>query len=436
MANATDPLLNGSIRVRTEIPGLRSQELAKESARSVAAPVRPYGTVFVTRGRGALVEDVDGNVLADFTAGLGCLTVGHAHPAVTTAIREQAGRFLHTDYSVYSYGTYAELADRLAWLCGGDRKVALFNSGAEAVENAVKIARYVTGRPRILCFEGGFHGRTYLALSLTAREDPYKRGFGPFSPDTVRLPYPGLDGTTVQDFLTAAGEAFAHGEIAAAIVEPMLGEGGFVVPPADFLKRLQELCRTHDALLIADEIQTGYGRTGKFLASSHSGVEADLILLGKSIAAGLPLSAVVGRSQHMDRLPEGTIGGTYVGNPVAIAAAKAVLDVVEEERLTRRSAEIGERLMRFWQAHEEAGAVDDVRGLGSMIGVEFPEPEALSSFRREALAGGVITVGAGEAGSVLRHLVPPVITDEQLEDCLAVFQSALTQSGQGRAASG
>ncbi|MBW3591877.1 MAG: aspartate aminotransferase family protein [Actinobacteria bacterium] len=425
MANAADPLVNGSISVRTAVPGPRSQELAKSAAKSVAAAVLPYGTVFVTRGRGALVEDVDGNVLADFTAGLGCLTVGHSHPHVVAAIKAQAARFLHTDYSVSSYESYADLADRLAWLCGGERKVALFNSGAEAVENSVKIARYVTGKPKMVCFEGAFHGRTHMALSLTAREAPLKTGFGPFSPDIVRLPYPGYNQATMQDFEAAATEAFAADEIAAAIVEPMLGEGGFVVPPRGFLERLKRICRSHNSLLIADEIQTGYGRTGKFLASSHSTAVPDIVLLGKSIAGGLPLSAVIGHADLMDRLPEGSLGGTYIGNPLAIAAALAVLDVIEEERLTRRSADIGHRLKTFWRRQVKAGLVDNVRGMGSMVGAQFHSPEDLKSFRARALEGGVIAVGAGTEGKVLRHLIPAVITDEHLDDCLGVFDSAI-----------
>ncbi|MEX2588330.1 MAG: aspartate aminotransferase family protein [Actinomycetota bacterium] len=425
VTSSVNPLVNGSIRVTTPVPGPRSQQLAKAAARSVAAAVQPYGTVFVSRGRGALVEDVDGNVLADFTAGLGCLTVGHSHPHVSAAIKTQAVRFVHTDYSVSSYENYADLADRLGWLCGGERKVALFNSGAEAVENGVKIARYVTGRPKIVCFEGAFHGRTYMALSLTDRQDPYKRGFGPFSAEIVRLPYPGYNQATMQDFETAAAEAFATGQIAAAVVEPMLGEGGFVVPPRGFLGRLQRICHSHDALLIADEIQTGYGRTGKFLASSHFAAAPDIVLLGKSIAAGLPLSVVIGREDLMDRLPEGSLGGTYAGNPVAIAAALAVLEVIEEERLTRRAADIGQRLKTFWRRQVKAGLVENVRGLGSMVGTQFHSPRDLDSFRAAILDGGVIAVGAGADGNVLRHLVPAVITDEQLDDCLGVFASAI-----------
>jgi 4-aminobutyrate aminotransferase/(S)-3-amino-2-methylpropionate transaminase len=416
-----------SIRIKTQIPGPNSLALSSAAASSVARPVRPAPSVFIERGRGALVEDIDGNVFVDMTAGLGCLIVGHSHPKVTEAINDQVRRFLHTDFTMLAYESYVELSGKLSQRCGGGRHVALFNSGAEAVENAVKIARYVTGRPGILCFEGAFHGRTHMALSLTGREEPYKRGFGPFSPDVHRLPYPGLNGTTLSDFEAATGTFESH-EIAAAIVEPVLGEGGFVVPPREFLPALEALCRRHGALLVLDEIQSGYGRTGAFLASTHWGVDADVILLGKSIAAGLPLSALVARSEITEELPPGSLGGTYVGNPVACVAALAVLDVIETENLMERAGEVGLKLLSFWRAaarsHEE---IAEVRGLGTMVGVQFESRTVLGSFIDEALRNGVLTVYAGAGKDVLRHLVPLVITDRQLEDTLGVFEAALAK---------
>jgi 4-aminobutyrate aminotransferase/(S)-3-amino-2-methylpropionate transaminase len=414
-----------SIRVKTPIPGPRSLALSSEAV-SVARPVRPTSTVFIERGRGALVEDVDGNILVDMTAGLGCLLVGHSDPRVVQAVRQQAGRFTHTDFSVLAYESYVRLAERIGRRCGGAREVAFFNSGAEAVENAVKVARYATGRPGIVCFDGAFHGRTNLALSLTAREEPYKHGFGPFSPDVYRLPYPGLDGSSLAGFEAAAAPVFGTKAIAAAIVEPMLGEGGFVVPPPAFLGRLQELCRGHGALLITDEIQTGYGRTGRFLAGSHFGIDPDLIVLGKAIAAGLPLSAVVGRPEIMELLPPGTLGGTYVGNPVACAAGLAVLETIEESNLIERAVGVGERLQTFWRAAAaDSQAIVAVRGLGSMVGVGFASRKVLSELMSFALSNGVLAVSCGARGDVLRHLVPLVITDQQLEDTLDVFRNGL-----------
>ena len=415
-----------SIRIQTEVPGPRSLALSAAAA-AVARPVRPARSVFIERGLGALVEDADGNVLVDMTGGLGCLIVGHSHPRITAAITDQAHRFLHTDFTVLAYESYVQLCGELSERCGGGRHVALFNSGAEAVENAVKIARYVTGRPGIVCFEGAFHGRTHMALSLTGREDPYKRGFGPFSPYIHRLPYPGLNGATMSDLEAATSTLESH-EIAAAIVEPVLGEGGFVVPPGDFLPALEAFCRRHGALLIVDEIQSGYGRTGKFLASAHYGIDPDVILLGKSIAAGLPLSAVVARPDITEQLPPGSLGGTYVGNPVSCVAALTVLGVIDAEKLLERAAEIGSKLQSFWRgAAGGHDAIAEVRGLGTMVGVRFEYRAALGDFMDEALRNGVLTVYAGAGKDVLRHLVPLVITDRQLEDTLGVFEAALAK---------
>ena len=414
-----------SIRLVTSIPGPRSLALASRAPASVARPVAPAGgEVFIERGQGAVVEDVDGNRLLDFVGGLGCLIAGHSHPAVVAAVTGVASRFLHTDYSVIPYANYQELAEALAVRVGPDRKAAFFNSGAEAVENAVKIARAVTGRPGILCFEGAFHGRTNLALALTHREVPYKAGFGPFVPEIHRVPFPGFEGATLEDFEEAARAAFLQHRIAAAIVEPELGEGGYVVPPEEFLPLLARLAREHGALLIADEIQSGYGRTGTFLAVEQSGVEPDVVTLGKSIAAGLPLSAVVGRAEVMDALDPGRIGGTYVGNPVAIAAGLAVLAVIDGEGLIKRSAAIGERLRDGWGllAAHHPGLITDIRGLGSMVGVEFASRAQLAALRSGALQRGILTVTAGREGRVLRHLMPAVITDDQLDEAFAVFE--------------
>jgi 4-aminobutyrate aminotransferase/(S)-3-amino-2-methylpropionate transaminase len=417
----------GSIRVVSGVPGPRSAALAIRAQASVGRSVAPGpAEVFIARGHGAVVEDVDGNALLDFTGGLGCLAVGHAHPAVVSAIQQAAALFVHTDYSVVAYESYGTLAAGLAQRCGGGSKVAFFNSGAEAVENAVKIARAVTGRPGMVCFQGAFHGRTSLAMALTDREVPYKAGFGPFPPEIYRLPYPGFAGATMATFTAAAEQVFSQRAIAAAIVEPELGEGGYVVPPPGFLPELERIAHAHGALLIVDEIQSGYGRTGAFLASELAGVRPDLVVLGKSIAAGLPLSAVVGDAEVMDQLDPGRLGGTYPGNPLALAAGMAVLEVIDHEGLLGSARHIGGRLRRGWEAIAAAvpGLVTDIRGLGCMVGVEFASRDALAALRAAALQRGLLTVTAGAEARVLRHLMPLVTTDEQLDEAFAVFGEA------------
>ncbi|HYR63274.1 MAG TPA: aspartate aminotransferase family protein [Actinomycetota bacterium] len=417
----------GSIKIVTDVPGPRSSALAAAAPAWVARPVAPDPTsVAIARGEGAMVEDVDGNRYLDLTGGLGCLAVGHSHPKVVDAIREQATRFLHTDYSVIPYDLYQRLAEAVSQHCGGGRKVAFFNSGAEAIENAVKIARAVTGRPGIICFEGAFHGRTNLTLALTQREVPYKQGFGPFTPEVYRLPYPGFEGATMESFEKAAREVFAAHDIAAAVVEPQLGEGGFVVPPPEFLPLLKWFTKEFGALLVVDEIQTGYGRTGMFLASERRAVRPDLVALGKSIASGLPLSAVAGEPDLMDALNPGTLGGTYVGNPVALAAGIAVLEVIDEGNLVERAKRLGELITTGWTAIASAapGLIGDIRGLGSMVGVEFRDREVLARLRATAMQLGVLTVTAGKEAKVLRHLIPLVITDDELAEAFAVFNEA------------
>ncbi|HEU5003704.1 MAG TPA: aspartate aminotransferase family protein [Actinomycetota bacterium] len=411
----------------TDVPGPRSRALAEQGSRSIARPTAPSGgEVFIARGRGPWVEDVDGNRFLDFTGGLGCLVVGHAHPRVVAAVQHASGDFLHTDYSVIPYESYGVLAEAIDGRTGGGRKVAFFNSGAEAVENAVKIARGVTGRPGILCFEGAFHGRTNLALALTHREVPYKKGFGPFAPEIHRVPFPGFNGASLADFEQAASAVLESHAIAAAIVEPELGEGGYVVPPTEFLASLRRLCDAHGTLLITDEVQSGYGRAGTFLAGDQSEVRADLVTLGKSIASGLPLSAVAGDAAVMDVLDPSTLGGTYVGNPVAIAAGLAVLEALDDEDLIARARHIGTRLKEGWAVigADHSGLITDIRGLGSMVGVEFVSRAALASLREAAFRAGVLTMTAGAEGRVLRHLMPLVITDSELDEAFEVFAKA------------
>ena len=442
----------GTIDLKTDIPGPRSKAVIDRAGAVIAEALTIHAPVVIDQGRGAAITDVDGNTLLDFSGGLGCHIVGYSHPKVVEAVQRAAARFSHTDFSVIPYESYVELAERLVRLTGGgDRRVFLANSGAEAVENAVKIARAATGRPAILCFEGGFHGRTLLAMTLTSRHAPYKTGFGPFAPEVYRLPYPyPYRSSHPEDVGRLALEAIERAfttmvdpaTVAAAIVEPILGEGGFVVPPPDFLSGLQSLLRKHGILLIADEIQTGCGRTGRFLASEHVGIEPDIVTLAKSLASGYPLSAVVGRAEVMNAPGDSEIGGTYVGNPVACAAANAVLQVIEGEALLDRAEEVGKQIRSRWE--DVAGDVDqigEVRGVGAMIGAELvedreskrPNRQLASEIVTASTKRGVVSVSCGIYKNVVRHLVPLVITDEQLAEGLDALAETTIEAVRGRA---
>src|SRR5262245_36236137 len=349
-----------TIDIKTAVPGPRSEEILRRKRAVVADPLSIYVPVVVESGHGATVTDVDGNTFIDFTGGVGCLNVGHANPRVTAAVQEQAERFLHTDFSVLPYELYVTLAERLLALTpiSGPTKAAFFNAGTEAVENAIKFARSYTKRPAVIAFEGGFHGRTLLSLSLTSKVHPYKAGLGPFAPEVYRVPFPndyrGPDARTALDALERAFDTLVPAEqVAAIVIEPIQGEGGFLVCPRDYMTGLRGICDRHGIVLVADEVQTGVARTGRFFAMQHYAVEPDLLLTAKSIAAGLPLSGVIGRAEIMDAPGDGAIGGTYVGNPVAQAAALALLDVVEDEGLVGRSVAIGETIrgrMTEWQS--------------------------------------------------------------------------------------
>jgi 4-aminobutyrate aminotransferase / (S)-3-amino-2-methylpropionate transaminase / 5-aminovalerate transaminase len=430
-----------SIELRTEVPGPRSREIIARKERVIAEPLGLYVPVMIDEGHGALLTDVDGNTFIDFMGGIGCLGVGHSHPRVVAAVQEQAARFFHTDFTILPYEVYVEYAERLLALTpfSGPAKAAFFNSGAEAVENAIKFARGYTKRPAVIAFEGGFHGRTLMALSLTSKTHPYKAGFGPFAPEVYRVPFPfEYHGITVADSLGALERAFstqvAAENVAAIIVEPEQGEGGFVPAPPGFLEGLRAICDREGILLIVDEVQTGFGRTGKMFAIEHYGVEPDLMTLAKSIAAGLPLSAVVGKAEIMDCLPDNSVGGTYVGNPVALAAAVAVLDVFEEEGLVERAQHIGETMrtrMLSWQERYEA--IGDVRGLGAMLAVEYvedratkePAPAIATRVAEEAAKRGLLLLKAGIHSNCNRVLCPLVITDAELEEALGAWEDAL-----------
>ena len=433
-----------SIRRRTDLPGPLSRRILERKERVVAEPLSVYLPLVISEGSGATVSDVDGNTFIDFTGGIGCLAVGHSHPRVVQAVQEQAARFTHTDFTIVPYENYVELAERLCQLAPtrGEARAAFFNSGAEALENSIKFARAYTGRPAVIAFDGGFHGRTLLALSLTSKTHPYKVGFGPFAPEVYRVsfadPYRGPDAVTALAELERAFRTrIAAEEVAAIVLEPVQGESGFVVPPRDFVRGVRELADAHGIVLVADEVQTGFGRTGRFFAIEHFGVEPDLVTVAKAIAAGLPLSGVVGRAEIMDAPGDSAIGGTYVGNPVAIAAAHAVLDAIEEERLVARAEEIGETIRERMEAwRERFDAIGDVRGLGAMLALELvrdraskePAADLATAVVEAAAARGLLLLKAGVHGNCLRVLVPLVIRDGELDEALGVWEEALEEA--------
>src|SRR5579884_1835795 len=430
-----------AIDLKTAIPGPRSQEILERKKRVVADPLGIYLPIVIAEGRGASVTDVDGNSYVDFTGGVGCLNVGHAHPRVVAAVQEQAERFLHTDFTMVPYEIYVAYAERLTAIApfSGPSKAAFFNAGTEAVENAVKFARGFTGRPAVIGFEGAFHGRTLLSLTLTSKTHPYKAGLGPFAPEVYRVPFPNeYRGVGSADALAALERSLATQvaaeTVAAIVLEPVQGEGGFIPAPPEFIRGVREICDREGILLVVDEVQTGFGRTGRMFAIEHYGVEPDLMTVAKSIAAGLPLSGVVGKAHIMDSLWDNAVGGTYVGNPVALAAAVAVLDVFEEEGLVERAQRIGETIrprMLAWQERFEA--IGDVRGLGAMLAVEYvedrgtkePAPGIASRVAEEASTRGLLLLKAGVHSNCNRVLCPLVITDAELEEGLAAWEEAL-----------
>ena len=431
----------GVISIRTEIPGPKSRALLRRREAAVPRGVAHSERICAASAAGATVTDVDGNVYLDFAGGIGVMNVGHSEPSVVAALREQAERFTHVGFSVLPYEPYISLAERLARVAPGafPKKTLFVNSGAEAIENAVKIARHATGRPGVLCFEDAFHGRTLLALSLTSKAAPYKLGYAPFSPDILRVPFgycyrcafhaefPSCEFACIDEIDRQFSRYVDPRSIAAVVVEPVLGEGGFIVPPLGYLSRLASLCRRHGILVIADEVQTGFGRTGRLFACEHEGVEPDLLVTAKSLAAGLPLAAVIGRADLMDGPVEGGLGGTYCGNPLACAAAHAVLDLFESGQLLRRSEAIGARIETFArQWAQTCPLIGDVRRRGAMVGVELvtnretrePAKHETDEIVRLACERGVILIAAGTFGNVIRFLSPLSITDDELDEGL------------------
>jgi 4-aminobutyrate aminotransferase / (S)-3-amino-2-methylpropionate transaminase / 5-aminovalerate transaminase len=429
-----------TIDLRTEIPGPRSREIIARKERVIADPLSLNFPIVIERGEGATLTDVDGNTFIDFTGGVGCLNVGHAHPRVVEAAQEQLERFSHTDFTIVPYEVYVRLAERLCELAPIENaKAAFFNAGTEAVENAIKFARSHTGRPGVIAFEGGFHGRTLLSLSMTSKTHPYKAGLGPFAPEVYRVPFPNeYRGPSAAEALAALERALvtqvAAETVAAIVLEPVQGEGGFVVAPREFMDGVRRLCDEHGIVMVVDEVQTGVARTGKLFAIEHYGIEPDLITVAKSIAMGLPLSGVIGKAEIMDAPPDSAIGGTYVGNPVAQAAALAVLDVIGEEDLCARASVLGVELrerMLAWQ--QRFPRIGEVRGLGAMLAIELvedpetrePAPSLASAVAEEAATRGLLLLKSGIYSNCIRVLTPLTLSDAELDEALSVWEASL-----------
>lgn len=424
-------------------PGLHNADFMARRAAALPRGVGQAHPLFATKALNAEVWDVEGRRFIDFVAGIAVVNTGHSHPRVVAAAQAQLTHFSHTCFQVVAYDGYLRLAERLNALAPGSapKKTMLVSTGAEAVENAVKIARAFTGRPGVIAFNGAFHGRTLLALGLTGKVDPYKLGVGPFPGEIYHAPYPcALHGISVDDAIHGVELLFKNDiearRVSAFIVEPVQGEGGYYPAPVEFLQRLRALADKHGILLIADEIQSGIGRCGKMFAVEHSDVVPDLITLAKGLGGGFPVAAVVGRAEVMDALAPGGLGSTYAGAPMACAAALAVLDVIEEERLCERAIAVGERIrQRLRELASRHSTIGDVRGLGAMVAVEFfhdgdparPAPEIAKAVIADALKRGLLLLSCGSYGNVLRLMVPLTIEQEVLDEGLDILAAAINE---------
>jgi 4-aminobutyrate aminotransferase / (S)-3-amino-2-methylpropionate transaminase / 5-aminovalerate transaminase len=440
----------GAIHLRTAIPGPRSQELHRRRQQAVPRGLSHATPLYVARADGALLEDVDGNTFIDLAGGIGCVNVGHCNPAVVSAIHQQVDRFMHTCAQVTPYEDYITLAETLNRITPGDfaKKTLLVNTGVEAVENAVKIARAYTGRPTTVCFEDAFHGRTLLGLALTSKTHPYKAGFAPFPGEIHRIPYAycyrcAYGKTYPSCNIHCGTQAFeeffrrhvAAETVAAIIVEPVLGEGGFVVPPPEFFAELRALCDKYGIVLIADEVQSGFARSGAMFACERFGLIPDILITAKSLGGGLPLAAVTGKSEIMDAAGTGGLGGTFSGNPVACAAGLAVIDTIEAQKLCERAEHLGEHFRSRAQSWKQRWAiVGDIRGLGGMCAIELVQPgtlepatEETSDIMRYCYEHGVVALSTGSLSNVVRVLMPLVITDEQFDEALNVLEAAIAE---------
>ncbi|UCD78190.1 MAG: 4-aminobutyrate--2-oxoglutarate transaminase [Desulfobacterales bacterium] len=412
-----------------------NEQLTQLKTQAISDGVGMTTTNFIQSAQGAVLRDVEGREFIDFAGGIAVMNVGHSHPKVVAAIKEQAERFTHTCFMVNPYESAVKLAQRLCRLTPGDfpKRAVFLNCGAEAVENAVKIARYYTKRPAIIVFENAYHGRTLLTMTMTSKVKPYKFGFGPFAPEVYRIPFGDVAGA---DKLNDVFIKHVNPEAVAAVVaEPVQGEGGFIAPPAGYFQELVKICHDNGILFVADEIQSGMGRTGKMFAIEHWGVEPDLVVVAKSLAAGMPLAAVIGKQEIMDSVHSWGLGGTYGGNPVACAAALAVLDALEEENMLAKSVALGEKLKaRFEKWQKDFSIIGEIRGLGAMLGLalvkgEKKEPAADEAKQLAAfcLSKGLLVLVCGSYGNVVRVLAPFVITDEQLEKGLAIMEEGLKE---------
>ncbi|HET6797275.1 MAG TPA: 4-aminobutyrate--2-oxoglutarate transaminase [Gemmatimonadales bacterium] len=443
--------MSGVIQLVTEIPGPRSRALLARRAQAVPRGVPAVTPIAVVHAEGAVITDADGNRLIDFGGGIGVVNTGHRHPSVVEAVQTQLDHFAHVCFPVSTYEPYVELAERLNRITPGDhpKRTFLVNSGAEAVENAIKVARHFTGRSAVVCFEHGFHGRTNLAMALTSKVMPYKKGFGPFAPEVYRIPFPycyrcGEAPTrgSGEDCCMASRERLEQmfasivdpDSVAAIIMELELGEGGFVPAPTEYVTALAGFARDHGILFIADEIQTGFGRTGKLFACEHYDLVPDLITTAKSLAGGLPLAAITGRADVLEAPQIGGLGGTYGGNPLACAAALAVLNAMETEAIPARAARLGERIrLRFCEWATRYPCIGDVRGLGAMIGMELvkdragkePDKALTGRLLTAALERGVILLSSGTYGNVVRVLAPLTTPDDVLDEGLEAMEQAM-----------
>lgn len=435
------------VKLQTEIPGPKSKEILEKRKQYVPKGISNNCLSFVKKAKGALVEDVDGNTYIDFAGAIGTLNVGHSHPKVVQAVQEQASQFIHTGFNVMMYESYINLAERLCMLAPGDfdKQTAFFNSGAEAVENAVKIARKYTKRQGIISFTRGFHGRTLMTMTMTSKVKPYKFEFGPFAPEVYKAPYPyvyrrpdGMNEEQYSDMMIQQFEQFLLSEVApetvaAVVMEPVQGEGGFIIPDIAFVKKVREICSQYGILFIADEIQTGFARTGKYFAIEHFDIVPDLITISKSMGAGIPISGVIGRAEIMNSAEAGEIGGTYSGSPLGCQAALAVLDIIQTEDLNGRAQKLGARVIEKMNSlANRFDCIGDIRGLGSMCAMEIvkdritktPDKESVGKIVNAANERGLLLLSAGIYSNVIRLLMPLVITDDQLEEGLQVLEEA------------
>lgn len=428
--------------------GNKTETLRKKKEKYVARGISSLAPIFIEKAKGAVIEDSDGNSYIDFYGGIGVINAGHCPETVVDAIKEQADKLLHSCFMIGMYEPYVQLAEKLCQITPGEhaKKAMFVNSGAEAVENAIKIAKAYTKRPGVIAFEGGFHGRTLLTMTLTSKVKPYKHEFGPFAPEVYKVPaaycyrcmykssYPGCGMACLEYFERFFISEVDPENIAAMIIEPVQGEGGFIVPPKEFLAGLKRICEQHGIVFIVDEVQSGFARTGKMFACEHFEVVPDLMTLAKGIASGMPLSAVVGRAEIMDAPTPGRIGGTYGGNPVACAAALATIELMEKEDLSGKAEEVGSKIVsKLEELQQKYPQIGDIRALGSMVALELvkdpqskePFKEAVPVIIEECFKRGLLTMGAGIYGNVVRFLPPVVITDEQLSKGLDIFAEAL-----------